>query len=51
MTGPALPPAIAITRPERLAITMAVLLVAIGNFASAVLAALAVLVCLGLVGG
>jgi hypothetical protein len=45
MTGPALPPAAATTRPERLAIVMAVLLVAIGNFAAAMLAALLVLIC------
>jgi hypothetical protein len=40
MTGPVLPPQ---DRPERLSIITAVLLVAVGNFASAVFAALLVL--------
>jgi hypothetical protein len=46
MTGAALPPAATTTRPEGLTVAMAVLLVAVGNFGSAVLAALLVLICL-----
>jgi hypothetical protein len=50
MTGPQLPPAVASTQPERLTVAMAVLLVAVGNFGSALLAALLIVVCLGLAG-
>jgi hypothetical protein len=44
MTGPALPPQP--DAPERASVALAVLLVAVGNFASALLAAVLVVVCL-----